>query len=50
VNPQTGAPDDEFGHVVKPSDIHATLLHAAGLCYDHISNQDPKLIDAMLKT
>jgi hypothetical protein len=49
VNLQTGAPDDEFGHVVKPSDIHATLLHAAGLCYDHISNQDPKIIEAMLK-
>lgn len=49
VNLATGAPDDEMGHLIRPSDIHATLLSAAGLCYNHISNQDPKLISAILK-
>ncbi|TKD12822.1 DUF1501 domain-containing protein [Polyangium fumosum] len=49
INLDTGAPDDEMGTIVKPSDVHATILTAAGLPYDHISNQDPKLIKAMLK-
>ncbi len=48
-NLDTGAPDDEMGTLIKPSDVHATLLTAAGLPYDHISNQSPKLIKAMLK-
>lgn len=49
MNLDTGAPDDEMGHQVRPSDIHATLLSAAGLCYNHITNQDPKVISAILK-
>lgn len=49
VNLDTGAPDDEMGTLIRPSDVHATLLTAAGLPYDHISNQDPKLIRAILK-
>ncbi|MBK8256133.1 MAG: DUF1501 domain-containing protein [Polyangiaceae bacterium] len=49
MNLATGQPDDEMGHLVRPSDIHATVLTAAGLCYNHISNQDPKLITAILK-
>ncbi len=49
INLVTGAPDDEMGVLIKPSDVHATLLTAAGLPYDHISNQDPKIIKAMLK-
>ncbi|MSP24180.1 MAG: DUF1501 domain-containing protein [Myxococcales bacterium] len=48
-NLDTGAPDDEMGSQVRPPDVHATLLEAAGLCHNHISNQDPKLIKAMLK-
>ncbi|EYF03333.1 DUF1501 domain-containing protein [Chondromyces apiculatus] len=48
INVATGAPDDEMGTIIKPSDVHATLLRAAGLPYDHISNQEPKLIQAML--
>ena len=48
-NLATGAPDDAMGEKIRPSDIHATLLEAAGLCYDHISNQDPQIIKAMLK-
>jgi hypothetical protein len=50
VNLETGAPDDEFGVLVRPSDVHASVLAAAGLPFDHISNQDPKLIKAMLKS
>ena len=49
VNLETGAPDDEMGTLIRPSDVHASVLAAAGLPYDHISNQDPKLIKAMLK-
>jgi Protein of unknown function (DUF1501) len=49
VNLKTGAPDDDMGDNIRPPDVHATLLHAAGLPYDHISNQSPKLIEAILK-
>lgn len=49
LNLETGIPDDEMGTVIKPSDVHATVLAAAGLPYSHISNQSPKLIKAMLK-
>jgi hypothetical protein len=49
VNLQTGAPDDEMGDLVRPPEVHASVLAAAGLPYDHISNQSPKLIKAMLK-
>lgn len=50
MNLATGAPDDDMGVLVRPSDVHATLLHAAGLPYDHIGNQSPKLIQAILKS
>ncbi len=49
VDLETGAPDDELGVGLRPADVHATLLEAAGLCHDHISNQEPKIIKAMLK-
>lgn len=49
MNLDTGAPDDDNGTFVRPSDVHATVLHAAKLPYDHISNQSPKLINAILK-
>ncbi len=49
MNLKTGAPDDEMGEIVRPSDVHATLLKAAGLPYSHIENQSPKLIQAILK-
>lgn len=48
-NLDTGAPDDEMGEPIRPSDVHATLLEAAGLCHTHLSNQSPKVIKAMLK-
>jgi uncharacterized protein (DUF1501 family) len=50
INLDTGAPDDEMGTEIRPSDVHATLLHAAGLPYDNLGNQSPKLISAMLKS
>lgn len=40
---------EEGGSPIRPADIHATVLEAMGLGYDHISNQSPKIIDAMLK-
>jgi hypothetical protein len=50
MNLDTGAPDDDMGTLVRPPDVHATVLHAAGLPYDNISNQSPKLIKAILKS
>jgi hypothetical protein len=50
MNLDTGAPDDDLGTLVRPPDVHATVLHAAGLPYDNISNQSPKLIKAILKS
>lgn len=49
LNLDTGIPDDEMGVILRPSDIHATILEAAGLPHDHISNQSPKIVKAMLK-
>ncbi len=46
----TGIPDDEMGSLVRPSDVHATLLTAAGLPYSHITNQSPQVITAALKS
>ncbi|HZO12183.1 MAG TPA: DUF1501 domain-containing protein [Polyangiaceae bacterium] len=43
----SGAPNDA-GHLVRPADIHATVLQAMGLSYDHIENQQPKIVEAML--
>ena len=48
VDPDTGMVADG-GVVVRPPDIHATVLQAMGLGYDHISNQDPVVLGAMLK-
>lgn len=49
VNPKTGLPDDQNGIALRPADIHATLLQSMGLSYDHISNQSPQLLSAILK-
>lgn len=38
------------GYTVRPSDIHATFLQAAGLGYANLSNQTPVLIPAALKS
>lgn len=47
VNPKTGAPD-EGGVLLRPVDVHATVLEAMGLGREHLSNQDPVLISKML--
>lgn len=44
----TGKPDD-LGVFVRPPDVHATLLEAAGLSYKQISNQSPVLLQSVLK-
>ncbi len=48
INMTTGAPDDITGQILRPPDIHRTVLDAAGLPYEHIANQDPVLVKAML--
>ena len=48
VDPTTGKADDAAGIQLRPADIHATLLHSMGLSYDHLSNQSPQLLPALL--
>ena len=36
---------DEAGAIIRPPDGHATVLKAAGLSYENVSNQDPRLIE-----
>lgn len=48
VDPATGKPDDAAGIQLRPADIHATLLHSMGLSYDHLSNQSPQMLSALL--
>jgi len=45
----TGALDAAAGSVVRPADVHATLLDSMGLSYSHLSNQTPKVIGALKK-
>lgn len=40
---------DPGGVLVRPPDVHATIYKAMGLSYDHIANQNPVLLPAMLK-
>ncbi|MSQ83667.1 MAG: DUF1501 domain-containing protein [Myxococcales bacterium] len=40
---------DSNGTVVRPTDVHATLLKAAGLAYTHLTNVSPKIVQAALK-
>ena len=47
IDPATGKVA-EGGVLVRPPDIHATLLTAAGLSYEHISNQSPVVLGAAL--
>lgn len=43
----TGAVVGSNGWVIRPQDVCASLLYAAGLPYDQLSNQDPRIIQAM---
>lgn len=48
-NFRTGAMDAAAGHLIRPPDVHATLLKSMGLSYGHISNQSPAPIDALIR-
>lgn len=50
IDPETGAlaDEDSGGIAMRPTDIHATLLSAMGLPYDHLSNQSPTVIEKIL--
>lgn len=43
----TGALDPTGGAVIRPADVHATLLDSMGLGYSHLSNQSPRVISAI---
>ncbi|MDP2272590.1 MAG: DUF1501 domain-containing protein [Archangium sp.] len=43
----TGALDATGGAVIRPADVHATLLDSMGLSSSHLSNQSPRLISAI---
>jgi uncharacterized protein (DUF1501 family) len=45
----TGAVDATAGAVIRPADVHATLLDSMGLSYSHLSNQTPRVISAIKK-
>ncbi len=45
----TGLPDDDNGLTLRPTDLHATILESMGIPHDHLSNQTPQLIPALLK-
>jgi uncharacterized protein (DUF1501 family) len=47
IDPETGAVGGDV--FIRPSDVHATVMKAMGLSYEHLSNQDPVIINAMLK-
>lgn len=48
-NFNTGQVDEQKGQAIRPADVHATLFKAMGLSWDHISNQTPQLLGALLK-
>jgi hypothetical protein len=41
---------NESGVLLRPADVHATVLQSMGLAYDHLGNQTPNIITAMLAT
>lgn len=43
----TGVVDATAGSVIRPTDVHATLLDSMGLSYAHLSNQSPRVISAI---
>lgn len=43
----TGALDPTGGTLIRPADVHATLLDSMGLSYSHLSNQSPRVISAI---
>lgn len=45
----TGAVDAVNGAVIRPCDVHATLLESMGLDQAHLSNMSPRLISRLIK-
>ncbi len=45
----SGALDATNGLVVRPSDVHATVLKSMGLGFEHLSNTSPRTIGRLLK-
>ncbi len=45
----SGAVDPPNGLVIRPSDVHATLLKSMGLDFEHLSNTTPQPIAKLLK-
>jgi uncharacterized protein (DUF1501 family) len=43
----TGALDPMAGAIIRPADVHATLLDSMGLSFSHLSNQSPRVIGAV---
>lgn len=43
----TGALDAAGGALIRPADVHATLLDSMGLSFSHLSNQSPRVIAAI---
>lgn len=43
----SGAVDAANGSLIRPADVHATLLDSMGLSYSHLSNQTPQVITAI---
>ena len=48
MNVTSGEPDDDSGYVIRPADVHATLLASMGLPYDHLSNTTPQVITKLI--
>ena len=51
INPATGETTDEAdpaGKVIRPADVHATLLESMGLSRGHLDNVTPQVIDALI--
>ncbi|MCA2981296.1 MAG: DUF1501 domain-containing protein [Myxococcaceae bacterium] len=48
-NFRTGAMDATGGGLIRPPDVHATLLKSMGLSFGHLSNQNPVPLDALIR-
>lgn len=48
-NFMTGALNATSGKLIKPTDVHATLLRSMGLTYNHITNNLPELMRPLLR-
>jgi hypothetical protein len=48
-NFRSGAMDATGGGLIRPPDVHATLLKSMGLSFGHLSNQNPVPLDALIR-